>query len=202
MEWSDFIQRVYPRYVAANYQVCTDSRSIKPGDVFFCLKGDRFDGNDFAVQALEQGADVVVVDNTSLSLDPRFIYVENSLIALQMLAKHHFSLMPCKKIIVGGSNGKTTTKEVSRTVLNALGNTLATPGNWNNHIGVPLTLLSINPSHEFAVIELGTNHPGEMKVLCDLITPDAGIITNIGKEHLEGFGQIDRKSTRLNSSHT
>ncbi len=191
MEWSDFIQRVYPRYVAANYQVCTDSRSIKPGDVFFCLKGDRFDGNDFAVQAIEQGADVVVVDNANLSLDPRFIYVENSLIALQMLAKHHFSLMPCKKIIVGGSNGKTTTKEVSRTVLNALGNTLATPGNWNNHIGVPLTLLSINPSHEFAVIELGTNHPGEMKVLCDLITPDAGIITNIGKEHLEGFGQIE-----------
>jgi UDP-N-acetylmuramoyl-tripeptide--D-alanyl-D-alanine ligase len=143
------------------------------------------------VQAIEQGARLVIVDSEALKSDARFVYVENSLTALQQLAKHHFAQMSCKKIIVGGSNGKTTTKEVSRTVLSAAGNTLATPGNWNNHIGVPLTLLSVTPSHEFAIIELGTNHPGEMKVLCDLISPDAGIITNIGKEHLEGFGDIE-----------
>ena len=191
MEWSDFINRVYPAFVAANYQLCTDSRSLKPGDIFVCLKGDRFDGNDFANQAIEQGASVVIVDSEALKLDPRFFFVENSLIALQQLAKHHFTQMPCKKIIVGGSNGKTTTKEVSKTVLSDAGITLATPGNWNNHIGVPLTLLSVKPEHEYAIIELGTNHPGEMKVLCDLISPDAGIITNIGKEHLEGFGDIE-----------
>jgi UDP-N-acetylmuramoyl-tripeptide--D-alanyl-D-alanine ligase len=171
--------------------LCTDSRALKPGDIFLCLKGDRFDGNQFAAQAIEQGARLVIVDSEALKSDARFVYVENSLTALQQLAKHHFAQMSCKKIIVGGSNGKTTTKEVSRTVLSAAGNTLATPGNWNNHIGVPLTLLSVTPSHEFAIIELGTNHPGEMKVLCDLISPDAGIITNIGKEHLEGFGDIE-----------
>jgi UDP-N-acetylmuramoyl-tripeptide--D-alanyl-D-alanine ligase len=191
MEWSDFIDRIYPAFIESNYHLCTDSRALKPGDIFLCLKGDRFDGNQFAVQAIEQGARLVIVDSEALKSDARFVYVENSLTALQQLAKHHFAQMSCKKIIVGGSNGKTTTKEVSRTVLSAAGNTLATPGNWNNHIGVPLTLLSVTPSHEFAIIELGTNHPGEMKVLCDLISPDAGIITNIGKEHLEGFGDIE-----------
>lgn len=191
MEWSDFIDRIYPAFIESNYHLCTDSRALKPGDIFLCLKGDRFDGNQFAVQAIEQGARIVIVDSETLKSDARFVYVENSLTALQQLAKHHFAQMSCKKIIVGGSNGKTTTKEVSRTVLSAAGNTLATPGNWNNHIGVPLTLLSVTPSHEFAIIELGTNHPGEMKVLCDLISPDAGIITNIGKEHLEGFGDIE-----------
>jgi UDP-N-acetylmuramoyl-tripeptide--D-alanyl-D-alanine ligase len=191
MEWSDFIDRIYPAFIESNYHLCTDSRALKPGDIFLCLKGDRFDGNQFAVQAIEQGARIVIVDSEALKSDARFVYIENSLTALQQLAKHHFAQMSCKKIIVGGSNGKTTTKEVSRTVLSAAGNTLATPGNWNNHIGVPLTLLSVTPSHEFAIIELGTNHPGEMKVLCDLISPDAGIITNIGKEHLEGFGDIE-----------
>ena len=191
MEWSDFIDRIYPAFIESNYHLCTDSRALKPGDIFLCLKGDRFDGNQFAVQAIEQGARLVIVDSEALKSDARFVYIENSLTALQQLAKHHFAQMSCKKIIVGGSNGKTTTKEVSRTVLSAAGNTLATPGNWNNHIGVPLTLLSVTPSHEFAIIELGTNHPGEMKVLCDLISPDAGIITNIGKEHLEGFGDIE-----------
>ena len=191
MEWSDFISRIYPAFIESNYQLSTDSRALKPGDVFVCLKGDRFDGNQFAVQAIEQGARMVIVDSEALKSDARFVYVENSLTALQQLAKHHFAQMTCKKIIVGGSNGKTTTKEVSRTVLSAAGITLATPGNWNNHIGVPLTLLSVTPAHEYAIIELGTNHPGEMKVLCDLISPDAGIITNIGKEHLEGFGDIE-----------
>ena len=191
MEWSDFISRIYPAFIESNYQLSTDSRALKPGDVFLCLKGDRFDGNQFAAQAIEQGARIVIVDSEALKSDTRFVYVENSLTALQQLAKHHFAQMPCKKIIVGGSNGKTTTKEVSRTVLSEAGITLATPGNWNNHIGVPLTLLSVTPAHEYAIIELGTNHPGEMKVLCDLISPDAGIITNIGKEHLEGFGDIE-----------
>ncbi|MCX6177311.1 MAG: Mur ligase domain-containing protein, partial [Bacteroidetes bacterium] len=121
MEWSDFIDSVYPTFIESNYQLCTDSRSLKLGDVFLCLNGDRFDGNQFAAQAIEQGARLVIVDSEALQSDTSFVYVENSLIALQQLAKHHFAQMSCKKIIVGGSNGKTTTKEVSKTVLSAAG---------------------------------------------------------------------------------
>jgi UDP-N-acetylmuramoyl-tripeptide--D-alanyl-D-alanine ligase len=188
---SAVIDAIYGHFVASQYQICTDSRALKIGDVFFCIRGEKFDGNSFAETALTQGARVVVVDWEEYQTDPRFIWVEDTTVAIQQLAKLHAKSMPCKKIMVGGSNGKTTTKEVTRTILEGLGNTLATPGNWNNHIGVPLTLLSLRPEHEFAVIEMGTNHPGEMSVLCDLISTDIGIITNIGKEHLEGFGSIE-----------
>jgi UDP-N-acetylmuramoyl-tripeptide--D-alanyl-D-alanine ligase len=134
---------------------------------------------------------MVVVDHPSLKDHKDFVWVEDTTVALQQLSKIHALKMPCQKIMVGGSNGKTTTKEVSRVVLELQGEVLATPGNWNNHIGVPLTLLQLRPHHKFAIIEMGTNHPGEMKVLCDLLSPNMGIITNIGKEHLEGFGNIE-----------
>jgi UDP-N-acetylmuramoyl-tripeptide--D-alanyl-D-alanine ligase len=134
---------------------------------------------------------MVVVDHPSLKDHKDFVWVEDTTVALQQLSKIHALKMPCQKIMVGGSNGKTTTKEVSRVVLELQGEVLATPGNWNNHIGVPLTLLQLRPHHKFAIIEMGTNHPGEMKVLCDLLSPNMGIITNIGKEHLEGFGSIE-----------
>lgn len=188
---SALLEDIYRHFVASGYQICTDSRAIKAGDVFFCLRGEKFNGNSFAETALTMGARAVVVDEEELKHDQRFIGVDDTTTALQALAKLHAAKMPCKKIMVGGSNGKTTTKEVTRTVLSELGETLATPGNWNNHIGVPLTLLSLRPNHQFAVIEMGTNHPGEMAILCDLIKTEIGIITNIGKEHLEGFGSIE-----------
>ena len=185
------IDAIYEHFVASQYQICTDSRSLKCGDVFFCIRGEKFDGNAFAEEALKQGARAVVVDHENLQQDQRFIWVEDTTQAIQLLAKKHAAAMKCIKIMVGGSNGKTTTKEVIRTILEGTGDTLATPGNWNNHIGVPLTLLSLRPNHQFAVVEMGTNHPGEMSVLCDLIQTNTGLITNIGKEHLEGFGSIE-----------
>jgi UDP-N-acetylmuramoyl-tripeptide--D-alanyl-D-alanine ligase len=185
------IDAIYSQFVASNYQVSTDTRTIEPGSIFFCIRGDKFDGNAFAADAKKQGASMVVVDHPSLKDHKDFVWVEDTTVALQQLSKIHALKMPCQKIMVGGSNGKTTTKEVSRVVLELQGEVLATPGNWNNHIGVPLTLLQLRPHHKYAIIEMGTNHPGEMKVLCDLLSPNTGIITNIGKEHLEGFGNIE-----------
>jgi UDP-N-acetylmuramoyl-tripeptide--D-alanyl-D-alanine ligase len=188
---SGVIDAIYGHFVASQYQICTDSRALKSGDVFFCIRGEKFDGNAFAEEALKLGALAVIVDHETFQNDPRFIWVEDTTLAIQQLAKKHAKEMPATKIMVGGSNGKTTTKEVTRTILEGVAATLATPGNWNNHIGVPLTLLSLRPEHRYAVVEMGTNHPGEMGVLCDLIHTDIGLITNIGKEHLEGFGSIE-----------
>ena len=185
------IDAIYSQFVASNFQISIDSRTIEPGSIFFCIRGEKFDGNAFAAEAKKQGASMVVVDHPSLKDHKDFVWVEDTTIALQQLSKIHALKMPCQKIMVGGSNGKTTTKEVSRVVLELQGEVLATPGNWNNHIGVPLTLLQLRPHHKFAIIEMGTNHPGEMKVLCDLLSPNIGLITNIGKEHLEGFGNIE-----------
>ncbi|MFM2256000.1 MAG: hypothetical protein RLZZ47_1489, partial [Bacteroidota bacterium] len=185
------IDAIYSQFVASNFQISIDSRTIEPGSIFFCIRGEKFDGNAFAAEAKKQGASMVVVDHPSLKDHKDFVWVEDTTIALQQLSKIHALKMPCQKIMVGGSNGKTTTKEVSRVVLELQGEVLATPGNWNNHIGVPLTLLQLTPHHKFAIIEMGTNHPGEMKVLCDLLSPNIGLITNIGKEHLEGFGNIE-----------
>ncbi len=185
------IDAIYSQFVASNFQISIDSRTIEPGSIFFCIRGEKFDGNAFAAEAKKQGASMVVVDHPSLKDHKDFVWVEDTTIALQQLSKIHALKMPCQKIMVGGSNGKTTTKEVSRVVLELQGEVLATPGNLNNHIGVPLTLLQLRPHHKFAIIEMGTNHPGEMKVLCDLLSPNIGLITNIGKEHLEGFGNIE-----------
>lgn len=169
--------------------VCTDTRKITPGCIFFALKGENFNGNQFASQALDSGATYVVVDE---KLDDdraeKIILVEDALIALQYLASHHRNQLNIPVIALTGSNGKTTTKELIFAVLKQKYNILATQGNLNNHIGVPLTLLSLNDKHEIAVVEMGANHQKEIEQLCEIAQPNQGLITNIGKAHLEGFG--------------
>lgn len=182
---------IYQKYLESGCRVSTDTRNIEQGVVFFCLKGANFNGNVFAEEALKKGASCVVCDEEQYATSEGIVLVNNALIALQQLALKHCLSIPSKKLIIGGSNGKTTTKELCYAVLANTLKTRATEGNLNNHIGVPLTLLKLNGTEEAAIIEMGTNHPGEMKVLCDIAIPDFGIITNIGKEHLEGFGSIE-----------
>ena len=180
-------------YYCKSYQISTDSRHIEPASVFFALKGERFDGNDFALEVAEKGvASLVVADRQSLPDHPRILKVKDSLEALQGLAMYHRLMMKHLKVLsITGTNGKTTTKELVSTVLSRKYRTIYTQGNFNNHIGVPLTLLRITPDTEFAVVEMGANHPGEIKTLASLACPDFGIITNIGKAHLEGFGSFE-----------
>ena len=183
---------IYESY-CKSYKISTDSRHIEPAAVFFALKGERFDGNDFALEVAEQGiASLVVADRQSLPDHPRIAKVENSLEALQALALHHRKSMKDLKVLsITGTNGKTTTKELVSAVLGKKYKLISTQGNYNNHIGVPLTLLRITPETQFAVVEMGANHPGEIKTLASLACPDFGIITNIGKAHLEGFGSFE-----------
>jgi len=171
--------------------ISTDSRTIIPGSVFFALKGQNFDGNSFAMQALQLGAARVVIDNPEYNNDSRCILTDNVLKMLQQLAVYHRRKLKTKIIGITGTNGKTTTKELIFNVLRQKYKTSATTGNLNNHIGVPLTLLKIDPGTEMAIIEMGANHPGEIEELCNIALPDYGIITNIGKAHLEGFGSIN-----------
>lgn len=180
-------------YFSKSYKISTDSRLIEPAAVFFALKGERFDGNDFALEVAEKGiASLVVADRQSLPDHPRIVKVNDSLEALQSLAKHHrLQMKQLKVLAITGTNGKTTTKELVSAVLSKKFKTIYTQGNFNNHIGVPLTLLRITPETEFAVVEMGANHPGEIKILANLACPDYGIITNIGKAHLEGFGSFE-----------
>lgn len=181
-------ESLYQHYREVRH-VCTDSRNLKPGDIFFALRGDVFDGNRFAAVALEQGASLVVCDNPDhLPDDPRTLLVPNSLIALQQLASHHRETLNIPVIGITGSNGKTTTKELMAAVLSEHLHTGFTKGNLNNHIGVPLTLLNQPEGIECILVEMGANHPGEITFLCHLARPTHGIITNIGKAHLEGFG--------------
>ena len=183
---------IYDYYCKA-YKVSTDSRHIEPDAVFFALKGANFDGNDFALEVAEQGvACLVVADRPSLSDHPRLVKVSNSLQALQGLALFHRLLMKDLRVLaITGTNGKTTTKELVSAVLSRKFKLVHTQGNFNNHIGVPLTLLSITPDTEMAVVEMGANHPGEIATLTKIANPDYGIITNIGKAHLEGFGGFE-----------
>jgi UDP-N-acetylmuramoyl-tripeptide--D-alanyl-D-alanine ligase len=185
------IEKLYQLFLNSGCNVQTDTRLIKKGDVFFALRGERFDGNDFAQSALNIGASVVVVDRALNLNDDRVLNVENTLKTLQELALYHKQKSGVKVIGIAGSNGKTTTKELMSAVLSQQYNVYATPGNFNNHIGVPLTLLGIKPGVELAIVELGTNHPGEIEALCQIADPDFGMITNIGKEHLEGFGSLE-----------
>jgi UDP-N-acetylmuramoyl-tripeptide--D-alanyl-D-alanine ligase len=171
--------------------VSTDSRKIEEGCIFFALKGENFDANDFALQAVEKGAALAVVDNTDLEKHEKFIFVEDSLKALQDLAVFHRSQFNIPVLGITGSNGKTTTKELVNAVLSKKYRTLFTAGNLNNHIGVPLTLLRLNNSHEIAIIEMGANHVGEIGFLSSLAKPTLGLITNIGKAHIEGFGSFE-----------
>ena len=171
--------------------VCTDSRSLLAGQMFWALKGPSFNGNQFAAKALEMGAAFVVVDEMPTWTDNRLLCVADGLEALQQLAHHHRQVWGKTVIGVCGSNGKTTTKELIAKALGAERNVFYTPGNFNNHIGVPLSLLMLTPEHEMAVIEMGANHPGEIAELCQIACPDSGLITNIGKDHLEGFGSLE-----------
>lgn len=174
-----------------NPKIFTDSRKAAEGGIFFALKGDRFNGNEFALQALEKGAQYAVVDDPKLQSNKNCIVVDDVLTTLQKLSTHHRNQLKIPVIAITGSNGKTTTKELTASVLNQSYSTLATQGNLNNHIGVPLTLLSITPEHEMAIIEMGANHPGEIAQLCEIARPDYGLITNVGKAHLEGFGSFE-----------
>jgi UDP-N-acetylmuramoyl-tripeptide--D-alanyl-D-alanine ligase len=171
--------------------ISTDTRQIAQGCMFVALRGDTFDGNTYAAEALNKGAKFVVVDNPEVVKDERFLLVENTLIALQKLANHHRNQLNINIIALTGSNGKTTTKELIAAVLNKKFKTYATRGNLNNHIGVPLTLLAIDSSYEIAVVEMGANHQLEIELLCNIAAPTHGLITNIGKAHLEGFGGVE-----------
>lgn len=171
--------------------VSTDSRQIVPGTLFFALKGDNFNGNDFALETLEKGADFAVVDDSSLPHHDRLLLVEDSLKALQEIAMMHRRSLKIPLIGITGTNGKTTTKELISAVLAKKFRVVATKGNLNNHIGVPLTILGIREDAEIAVIEMGANHIGEIGFLCNIARPGSGLITNIGKAHLEGFGSFE-----------
>lgn len=170
--------------------VCTDTRKIEKDCLFICLKGDNFNGNTFAVQALEQGAKYVVIDEAQFKSDERMFLVPDALKFLQDLAHFHRSKFSIPVIGITGSNGKTSTKELINSVLSKSYCVLATKGNLNNHIGVPLTLLGLNESHDIAIIEMGANKFKDIEELCQIANPTHGIITNIGKAHLEGFGDF------------
>lgn len=170
--------------------VCTDTRQLTPGCLFFALKGDNFDGNRFAVQALDGGAAYAVVDAPGFEQEPRCLQVGDVLHTLQQLANRHRRQFDIPLIAIGGSNGKTTTKELVSAVLSSHYPCHFTKGNLNNHIGVPLTLLAMPADTEVAVVEMGTNQPGDIEQLCAIAAPTHGLLTNIGKEHLEGFGDL------------
>ena len=181
---------LYQRY--AKYpKIITDSRQAEPHSIFFALKGEQFDGNDFAAQALASGCNYAVVDRPEIAANERYILVDDVLSALQDVARVHRKNLNIPVIAVTGTNGKTTTKELIRCVLGTKYTVYATSGNLNNHIGVPLTILGISHSIQIAIIEMGANHTGEIKNLCDIAQPTCGLITNIGKAHLEGFGGLD-----------
>lgn len=171
--------------------IAIDTRKIAPNSLFVAIKGENYNANTFAKEALEKGASYVLIDNADYFIDSRTILVEDSLIALQELAKFHRQYLKLPIIALTGSNGKTTTKELINVVLSKKYNTKATVGNLNNHIGVPLTLLSFNEKTEIGIVEMGANHKKEIAFLCDLAQPDYGYITNFGKAHLEGFGGVE-----------
>ena len=171
--------------------VSIDTRKIELNSLFVAIKGERFDANTFAKEALDKGASYVIIDDESYFIDERTILVDESLTALQELAKFHREYLKLPIIALTGSNGKTTTKELIHVVLSKKFNTKATVGNLNNHIGVPLTLLSFNSETEIGIVEMGANHKKEIEFLCELAKPDYGYITNFGKAHLEGFGGVE-----------
>jgi UDP-N-acetylmuramoyl-tripeptide--D-alanyl-D-alanine ligase len=167
--------------------ICTDTRNIQPNTLFVALKGDHFNGNEFAKQAIASGASYAIVDEFEVANNTNIFYVEDSLIYLQQLANYHRNKFDIPVIGITGSNGKTSTKELVNAVLSKKYKTLCTIGNLNNHIGVPLTLLRLTDEHQIGIIEMGANKPGDIAELCTIAEPTHGIITNIGKAHLEGF---------------
>ena len=171
--------------------ICTDTRKISPNCLFVALKGDRFDANTFASDALAQGARAVLIDNPQYRVDDRTIVVADSLAKLQDLAAYHREFLGLPILALTGSNGKTTTKELFNAVLSKKYKTGATVGNFNNHIGVPLTLLSFDEFTDLGIVEMGANHQREIAQLCEIAQPDYGFITNFGRAHLEGFGGFE-----------
>ncbi len=183
------IKTIYSYFLACN-SVCTDTRKLNIDDIFFALKGDNFNGNKFAEQAVQKGAKYAIIDEKEYK-SKNTILVEDVLITLQELAAYHRKQLNIPIIALTGSNGKTTTKELINSVLSKKYNTTATEGNLNNHIGVPLTLLSMTEETEIGIVEMGANHQNEIEFLCNIALPDYGLITNFGKAHLEGFGGIE-----------
>ena len=184
------IQELYNAFIDGS-GVITDTRKIKEGCLFFCLKGANFDGNTFAKEAIEKGASYAVIDNSEFAIPGKTILVNDTLRALQDLAHHHRMQFSIPVLGITGSNGKTTSKELIAAVLSTEKHILFTEGNLNNHIGVPLTLLHLNETHELAIIEMGANKPGDIQELVYIAAPTHGIITNIGRAHLEGFGSLE-----------
>ena len=172
-------------------KVTTDTRNCPEGSMFIALKGETFNGNAFAKQALEKGCRYAVVDEAQYADSPNIFLVDDCLKTLQELAREHRRALGTYIVGITGTNGKTTTKELIATVLQKRYKTLYTQGNLNNHIGVPLTLLGLTEEHEMAVVEMGANHPGEIRTLVNIAEPDCGLITNVGKAHLEGFGSFE-----------
>jgi UDP-N-acetylmuramoyl-tripeptide--D-alanyl-D-alanine ligase len=185
------IEKIYELLKQNNFNFCTDTRKIKEGDVFFALKGDNFNGNQYALKALESKASFAIIDDASLAENENLILVDDVLSAFQQLARWHRIQLNKPVIAIAGSNGKTTTKELTALVLSKVYKTHVTPGNFNNHIGLPITLLSCPIDAQVILLEMGANHQGEIAELCEIAMPNYGLITNIGKEHLEGFGSIE-----------
>lgn len=184
------IQHIHDLFLKCS-KVSIDTRKIEPNSFFVAIKGENFDANTFAKEALSKGANYVVIDNADYYIDERTILVKDSLETLQSLAKFHRNYLRLPIIALTGSNGKTTTKELINAVLSKKFNTKATFGNLNNHIGVPLTLLSFTKETQIGIVEMGANHQKEIEFLCEIAQPDYGYITNFGKAHLEGFGGVE-----------
>src|SRR5690606_31420259 len=184
------LNEIYEIYL--NYpKIATDTRKIEQDSIFFALKGGNFNGNAFADRALESGAVYAVIDEPEYKKDDRYILVNDVLETLQDLARHHRDQLTIPVIGITGTNGKTTTKELIHSVLSQKFKSFATVGNLNNHIGVPLSILSIDTQTEIAIIEMGANHQKEIEFLCSIAKPEYGLITNVGRAHLEGFGSYE-----------
>jgi UDP-N-acetylmuramoyl-tripeptide--D-alanyl-D-alanine ligase len=184
------IEQLYAKFLQSS-GISTDTRKIERDKIFFALKGENFNANLFAEEALKKGAAWVIADEKYFADHEKIIIVDDALRTLQLLANHHRKQLPATVIAIGGSNGKTTTKELVSAVLETTFKTFSTKGNLNNHIGVPLTLLSVSNDTKIAVIEMGANHLGETTLLCEIADPDLGLITNNGKDHLEGYGGME-----------
>jgi len=184
------IENIYNIFEQCNYTVCTDTRKITKDSLFIALKGESFNANQFVEEAIKQGCRYAIADEYQ-GQNQQIVVVDNALKTLQELAHYHRKQMKAKILGITGTNGKTTTKELIAVVLKEKYNIIYTQGNFNNHIGVPLTLLTIRPENEIAIVEMGANHPGEIGFLCSIADPDYGIITNVGKAHLEGFGSFE-----------
>ncbi|MCF0210374.1 MAG: UDP-N-acetylmuramoyl-tripeptide--D-alanyl-D-alanine ligase [Bacteroidales bacterium] len=187
---TDLFQRVLNIF-ECSYDLTTDSRKVGKGSIFVGLKGENFDGNKFAQQAIDQGAALVIIDNKDYCINEKTLLVENSLVFLQKFANYYRKTLSIPFLAISGTNGKTTTKELVKAVLSKKFKVLATEGNLNNHIGVPLTLLKLRPETELAVIEMGASGLNDIKELCDIAEPTCGVLTNVGTAHIEGFGSVE-----------